>query len=55
MENDEIKREAIASIVNLLEQFPFTLEFCAKEKPKGIRVILELTQEQLNNILGKSR
>lgn len=50
MENDENKRQAIASIVNLLEQ-----EFCAKAKPKGIRVILELTQEQLDNILGKRR
>ena len=48
MENDENKRQAIASIVNLLEH-------CAKAKPKGIRVILELTQEQLDNILGKRR
>jgi hypothetical protein len=55
MDKDEIKREAIANIVNLLEEFPFTLEFCAKAKPKGIRVILELTQEQLDNILGKKR
>lgn len=55
MEKNEIKKEAIALIAELLEVFDFTFDLEVKTKPKGIRVFVELTQEQFENFINRKR
>lgn len=38
-------------ITNLLTHFPFTFEYKVKKKPAGIKVICEVTQEQMEKML----
>lgn len=51
----EEKREAIIlSIAEQLRTTPFTFEFKVVKKPKGIKIIHEVTQEQLDFLLKKA-
>lgn len=51
MTKEEQKEQLIQNIANMLRHTPFTFEFEVKEKPSGIRVIYEVTQEQMDNII----
>ena len=56
MTPEEEKREnVIQGIVDVLREVPFTVEFKVKKKPTGIKVIYEVTQEQMKEIVEKSR
>lgn len=45
------KREgAIQSVVELLRTTAFSVEFKVKKKPAGIKVIVEVTQEQMDHL-----
>lgn len=41
----------IEGIANLLRCSSFTFEYRVKKKPEGIKIIIEVTQEQLNDIM----
>lgn len=46
---DEEKREhIICSLVSLLRTTPFSVEFKVVKKPKGIKIIHEVTQEEMD-------
>lgn len=45
----------IEGIADLLRCSSFTFEYRVKKKPEGIKVISEVTQEQLNAIMAKAR
>ena len=50
---DEEKRElVIQSITEMLRHNPFTFEFKVKKNPKGIKVIYEVTQEEMNRMVN---
>lgn len=54
MPQDEEKKEAlIQSIVNLLRTTPFACEFKVTKNPKGIKIIYEVTQEQMDVLARK--
>ena len=38
----------------MLRRNPVTFEYVVKKKPKGIKVIYEITQEDLNAIMTKA-
>lgn len=40
--------EAIQLVTNLMREMPFTVEFKATDNPRGIRIIYELTQEEMD-------
>lgn len=44
---EQIKEQAIQNIVSLLRNNPFKLEFKVVKKPSGIKVIYEVTQEEM--------
>lgn len=50
-EAQEARRQVIKTITGMLQTLPFTFEFKVVKKPKGIKVIYEVTQEQLNKML----
>ena len=48
---EEKKEQVIENIANMLRTTTFTFEFKVKKKPKGIRVICEVTQETMDALL----
>ena len=45
---EEARERTIRVLVNELRQRPFSVEFAVKKKPKGIKVIFEVTQEEMD-------
>ena len=51
MTEAQLHRERIIQgLVNMLRRMPFQTEFKVKKKPAGIKIIVEMTQEQMDNI-----
>ena len=50
MTTEEKREQMIQSITEMLQHNPFTFEFKVKKKPAGIKVIIEVTQEQMDGI-----
>lgn len=50
MTTEEKKEQTIQSLADLLRTSPFQVEFKVKKKPAGIKVIIEVTQEQMEGI-----
>ena len=48
---DEQRDQFIQGLVKILESTPFTLEFKVKKKPAGVKIIYELTQEEMDAIV----
>lgn len=51
MAPEEKREQVIQGLTNLLQSTPFTVEYKVKKKPKGIKVIIEVTQEQLYSLM----
>ena len=51
MTEKELREQAIKNITGMLQNHPFTFEMKVVKKPKGIRVIYEVTQEDLDKLL----
>lgn len=50
-----LREQTIQDITEILRVSPFTVDFEVKKNPKGIRIINEVTQEQMNEIMAKAR
>lgn len=51
MTTEQLQREqVIQGLTNLMRYTPFTVEYKVKKRPKGIRVIIEVTQEQMDSL-----
>ena len=50
MTTDEKREQTIQGLAGLLRRTAFQVEFKVKKKPKGIKVIIEVTQEQMEGI-----
>ena len=50
MTTEEKREQLIQNITEMLQHNPFTFEFKVKKKPAGIKVIYEVTQEQMDKI-----
>ena len=51
MTAEERREQAIQSLVRLLRTTPFKTEFVVKKKPTGIKIIIEMTHEQINKMM----
>ena len=55
MATNNDKREAvIQNITEMLRRNGFTFEFKVKKRPQGIKVIYEVTQEELNKMMEQA-
>ena len=52
MAQDEKREQVIQNIADMLRTKPFTFEFKVKKNPKGIKVIYEVSQEELEELLN---
>ena len=50
MTQEEMREQAIQHVAGLLRTNPFSMEFKVVKKPKGIKVIYEVTQEEMDMI-----
>jgi hypothetical protein len=50
MTTEEKREQTIQGLAGLLRRSAFQVEFKVKKKPKGIKVIIEVTQEQMKGI-----
>ena len=48
MTQEEQREQTIQGIADLLRTTAFQVEFKVKKKPQGIKVIIEVTQDQMN-------
>lgn len=48
VECSEKREQAIHGIADMLRTTPFQVEFKVKKRPQGIKVIIEVTQEQMD-------
>ncbi len=55
MTAEEQREQVIQSLANLMRTTSFTSEFKVVKKPKGIKVIIEVTQEQMTAIMEQAR
>lgn len=55
MTQEEKRNATIKDLVELLKNNPFSMEFKVVKKPKGIRVIYELTQQEMDMLLAMQR
>lgn len=56
---EEKREQAIQAIADMMRTTGFDIELKVKKKPKGIKVIIEVTQEQMdamvNQMAGKEK
>lgn len=58
MKSQEIKDQRLLlvnRITEMLMSHGFTFEYVVRKKPKGIRIIYEVTQEEMNAMVEKSK
>ena len=54
MTPEEKREQTIQSLAGMLRTRPFTVEFKVKKKPAGIKIIFEVTQEYMNQMMEKA-
>jgi hypothetical protein len=53
MTQDEKREVIIQHTVGLMRENPFSFEFKVKKNPKGLKIIYELTQEELDALMAE--
>lgn len=51
MQQKEIKEQVICNLAELLRHAPFEIEHRVVKKPKGIKIIIEMTQEMIDEAI----
>lgn len=54
MAQEEKREKVIQNIADMLRTNPFTFEFKVKKNPKGIKVIYEVTQDEMDALMKKA-
>lgn len=55
MTEEQAKEQAVQNIAQLLRNNPFKLELKVVKKPKGIKVIYEVTREEMDAVILMTR
>lgn len=55
MNTDEAREQVISSLTDILRTTPFSVEFKVVKKPTGIKIIHEVTQQQLDALMKQAR
>ena len=54
MTTEEKREQTIQGLADMLRTSPFQVEFKVKKKPAGIKVIIEVTQEQMDMVANQT-
>lgn len=55
MDQKEEREQFVKNITDMLRHNPFTFEFKVKKKPQGIKVIYEVTKEEMNLMMDQAK
>jgi len=55
LEEEQQRERVIQGITEMLKINPFTFEYRVKKKPAGMKVIYEVTQEELNEMMNEAK
>lgn len=55
MTQDQKIDALVDQLGKMMHYTPFTIEYKAKKKPKGIRIILEITQEEIDALMTNKK
>lgn len=55
MKTEENREKLIEQISDMLRNEPFAFEFKVCKKPKGIKIIYEVTQEDMDRIMANAK
>lgn len=55
MNQKEKREQFVQNITDMLRHNPFTFEFKVKKKPQGIKVIYEVTQEEMGLMMDQAK
>lgn len=50
---DDVREQKIKGIAEMLRLMPFSIEYVVRKKPKGVKVIVELTQQEIDYLSNK--
>lgn len=54
MTQEEQREQVVQNITGMLRRNPFTFEFKVKKRPQGIKVIYEVTQQEMDEMLKQN-
>ena len=54
MTTEEKKEQVVQMIADLMRTSSFSVEYRVKKKPKGIKIIYEMTQEDMDELVSDS-
>jgi len=54
MTTEEKKEQVVQMVANHMRNLPFTVELHVKKRPKGIKIIYEMTQEDMDELVSDS-
>lgn len=54
MTQEEQREQVVQNITGMLRNNPFTFEFKVKKRPQGIKVIYEVTQQEMDEMLKQN-
>ena len=55
MTTEDKKEQVVQKIADLMRTSSFSVEYRVKKKPKGIKVIIEVTEEQMNYVVEQAK
>ena len=54
MTPEKQREQIVQNIAGMLMSTPFTFEFKVMKKPKGIKIVYEVTQEEMDAMMAKA-
>ena len=51
---DESREQQLQYLLAMLRKMPYTFEIVVKEKPKGMRIIYEVTKEYMDKMIERA-
>lgn len=54
MTSNEQREKRISDLAEMLRHNPFEVEFKVSKRPRGVRIVFEMTQDYLNKLLSKN-
>ena len=54
MTTEEKKEQVVQMIADLMRTSSFSVEYRVKKKPKGVKIVIEMTQEEMNCLIGNA-
>ena len=52
---EEKREQVVQKIADLMRTSSFSVEYRVKKKPKGVKIVIEMTQEEMNCLVAQHK